>query len=389
MKRLFFGLLAWVLMWSCTVSLGDEIVIPELKIDRMEIPDCEALRLVQDMKVGWNLGNTFDAADCFWLSDEMEYESAWCGIRTSRELIRAIREAGFRTLRIPVSWHNHLSPEGKINPEWLDRVYEVAGWGYEEGLYVIVNIHHDDDPRFYYPDLEHLESSSAYIRTVWSQIAQRFADFDERVLFESVNEPRLKGTDHEWWWDPRDPDCQESMAVIVALNQVFVDTVRASGGRNAERYLLVPAYDANPEYACDPAFSLPEDPAENRIIVSAHAYTPYSFALQQPGTNAFSLKNGSQTSEVENFLQRLYERYVSQGIPVLMSEFGAMDKNNLQDRVDWVSWYVACARARGITCCWWDNHLFEGQGERFGLFSRVNCGCVCPEILEALIRYCE
>lgn len=396
MKRKLSGLLAMLtlltVMATGGLAEGGSVVIPEIRTAAFEIPDNEALRMIRDMKAGWNLGNTFDASNCFWLSEEkkMDYESAWCGVKTSQALIQAVKAAGFRTIRIPVSWHNHLSEDWTIDAAWLDRVREVASWAYEEGLYVIVNIHHDDDPAYYYPDAAHAENAARYVRTIWRQLAEKFADFDERLIFEAINEPRLTGTSHEWWWEAGDASCQDAMAQIVALNQVFVDTVRAGGGWNATRYLMVPAYDANPEYACQPAFTLPEDSADNRIIVSAHAYAPYSFALEQPGTDRFSLTDEGQKTGITGFLDLLYRTYVSRGIPVLMGEFGAMEKNgNLQDRVDWISFYVAEARARGITCCWWDNNLFSGAGERFGLFDRQDARCVNPELLEAFMTYCE
>ena len=106
--------------------------------------------------------------------------------------------------------------------------------------------------------------------------------------------------------------------------------------------------------------------------------------------STFSLQNDGQKAGISGFLQKLYETWVSRGIPVLMGEFGAMEKDgNLQDRVDWISFYVANARARGITCCWWDNNLFRGRGERFGLFDRATARCVHPEILAAFMKYCE
>ena len=370
-------------------ALGGEAVIPELDIARQEIPENEALKMIQDMKAGWNLGNTFDAFDCSWLQNGLDYETGWCGVRTTEKLIDGLKAAGFRTLRIPVSWHNHLDADWNIDPAWMDRVCEVAGWACDRGMYVILNIHHDCARDYYYPDSEHLENSARYIRTIWTQIADRFGDYDEHLIFESINEPPLAGTSHEWYWEAGDPECRDAMACIMKLNQVFVDTVRASGGKNAQRYLMVPSYDASPDYACAPEFQLPEDPAENRIIVSAHAYTPYHFALEMPGTDSFSLAT-SQKNDITGFLDRLYRKYVSRGVPVLIGEFGAMEKNgNLQDRVDWAAFYVAAARSRGITCCWWDNNVFEGNGERFGLFNRTTGECALPEILEAIMKYCE
>ncbi len=382
-------LTALILLCACGAAGGEETVIPEIRTESFEVPDNEALRLIREMKAGWNLGNTFDAYDCFWVKDPLDYESAWCGAKTTRELIRALKDAGFRTVRVPVSWHNHLAEDWTVDPAWMARVHEVVSWVLEEGMYAIVNIHHDCDPRYYYPDAAHAESAERYVRTIWQQVAEEFAAEDGHLIFESVNEPRLTGTEHEWWWVAEDASCREAMARIAALNQVFVDTVRAAGGNNAERYLMVPAYDANPDYACSDQFTLPEDPAENRIIVSAHAYSPYSFALEQPGTDAFSLENPADCAGVTAWMDNLYRTWVSRGIPVLIGEFGAMEKNvNLQARVDWAAFYVAQARARGITCCWWDNNLFRGQGERFGLFDRASARCVTPEILEAILRYC-
>jgi len=388
MKRKAALMLALLLLCGIQGAPAEAVKIPEIAVPGREVPDTEGLRMVRDMKAGWNLGNTFDARDCFWVKDGLDYESAWCGAKTSEALLDALKAAGFRTIRIPVSWHNHLDAEGTIDAAWLDRVSEVVSWAYGRDFYVILNIHHDDGEDYYYPDAAHAESSAAYIRGIWGQLAGKFADFGSRLIFEAVNEPRLTGTDHEWWWDPADSRCRDAMAQIAALNQVFVDTVRAAGGNNADRYLMVPAYDANPDYACSPAFTLPEDPA-GRIIVSVHAYTPYEFALQQPGVSAWSLENSGQKASVTGFMDRLYDTFVSRGIPVVIGEFGAMEKNgNLQSRVDWVSWYVANARARGLTCCWWDNHVFSGDGERFGLFDRNAAECVCPEILEAIMKYC-
>ena len=392
MKRRFFALFAALMLlqapWS---ALGAEtVVIPEIPTKEMEIPDNEAMRFVRDMKAGWNLGNTFDAVDCTWLPDPLDYETGWCGVRTSRELIEALYAAGFRTIRIPVSWHNHLSADLTVDASWMDRVEEVVSWALERGMYVILNIHHDCSPSFYYPDSAHYESSERYMRTVWSQIAERFRDCDAHLIFEGINEPRLTGTGYEWWWTEAEPACQDAMVQIVKLNQVFVDTVRASGGRNADRYLMVPSYAANPEYACRDAFTLPSDSADNRIIVSVHAYTPYDFALEQPGTDSFSLDNSKQKSVVAMFLSSLYTKYVANGIPVVIGEFGAMEKNgNLQARVDWLSFYAAQARSRGITCCWWDNNCFSGNGERFGLFDRTAARCAVPELLEAFMKNCE
>ena len=369
------------------------VIIPEIEnMKEFDIPDNEAMAFVRNMKTGWVLGNTFDAFSGEFRGRQagLETEKSWTGVYTTRETIAAVKAAGFNAIRIPVSWHNHVDEDNRIDTAWMNRVREVTDWALEEGMYVIVNVHHDNYPDFFYPDTEHFESSAAYLSDVWGQMAECFADCDDHLILESMNEPRLTGTEYEWNWQKDNPSCQDAANCINRLNQLFVDTVRASGGNNATRYLAVPAYDASPYYACDEAFQLPRDTMDNRIIVAAHAYTPYSFALDlKSGDREFSMNDNAKKADISTFMNALYERFVSRGIPVLMDEYGALDKNgNLQDRVNFAAYYTAAASVRNLTCFWWDNHLFHGNGERFGLLSRSDATWVYPEIVEAIMKNC-
>ena len=383
---------------SCMAEVAEapeEINVPVIEeMKQFDIPDNEALRFVREMKTGWNLGNTFDAFDDDgWFTDpEPMMEMAWHGMRTKRELMANLKEAGFNTIRIPVSWHNHVDENYTIHPDWLARVKEVVGWAVDEGLYVIVNVHHDNTPnknnRYFYPDSAHYDQSAAYLGAIWQQMADAFAEFDEHVILESMNEPRLVGTNYEWNFVAGAEACQDAAECINKLNQLFVDTVRATGGNNATRYLLVPGYCAAPSGVTNKYFRMPEDTADNRIILEVHAYTPYDFALNKNGYSNFSLENKKRLSEVAGFMNKLYENYVSQGIPVVIDEYGAMDKGNLQDRVNFVAYYLCAASARGITCCWWDNGAFGGDGEIFGIINRSSGQWKYPEIVEAIMANC-
>jgi endoglucanase len=318
-------------------------------------------------------------------------EIVWCKTKTTQKLIAAVKEAGYNTIRIPVSWHNHVNDQYEINEDWMARVKEVVGWALDEGMYVIVNVHHDNDVHYFYPDTVHLDQSIAYLTAVWTQMAEAFRDCDEHLILESMNEPRLVGSKYEWSWSNNVSECRLSAKYINQLNQIFVDTVRASGGNNATRYLAIPAYAAQPWAAADQAFILPTDTADHRIIVSAHAYTPYNFALNLNSTDrTFDLdKDQSKKAEIDSFLNLLYNRFVKYGTPVMMDEFGALDKNgNLQDRVNFTAYYVAAASARGITCLVWDNHAFSGNGERFGLINRQTKQWVYPDIVLAMQANC-
>jgi len=376
---------------------SDEITIPVFTEENMatfEIPDNEAMRFSRTLKAGWNLGNTFDANpdnDGYFTGTAME--KSWVGVVTPKELIHALKEAGFNLIRMPVSWHNHVKGEDyTINPEWMARVREVAQWIVDEGMYFIINIHHDNRLKFLYPDTKHYEQSEKYISAVWSQVAEAFADFDDHCIMESMNEPRLVGSPFEWWLNPNAPECKDAADCINRLNQVFVDTVRAAGGNNATRYLLVPGYCASPDGVLSNLFKIPADTADNRIMLEVHAYTPYNYALNRTDPdNHFDLdKDHNKKSEIATFMKKLYEKYIKQGIPVIIDEFGALQKtaDDLQGRVNFAAYYVASASTRGMTCCWWDNHAFTGNGERFGIIDRRKVEWAYPDIALAILRNC-
>lgn len=386
--RKSFCVLMFLFLFSMPVCHAEEIQFPDIHIEQSySIPDSPALTFARNLGAGWNLGNTFDAFDDLFIGNDLRLESYWCGIKTSREMISAVHAAGFRSIRIPVSWHNHVDSDFQINAAWMDRVQEVVDWCMEEGFYIILNTHHDVDPRFYYPDSQHAESSEKYLTAIWSQIAERFRDYDEHLILESFNEPRLKDSNVEWWLNPLDPRCIDSAKEISRLNQVFVSTVRAAGGMNAVRYLMLPGYDASVDGALSQYYVLPTDTVEDRLMVSVHAYTPYEFALNLKGTKSFSAQNRSDRNAVSSFMDRLYRTFVAKGIPVVLGEYGALDKGNLQERVDFFSWYVASASARSIPCLVWDNNAFSGNGERFGFLHRQKLSWPFPEIIQSIQKY--
>lgn len=389
-KKALSILLLISLLLSAACAWGEEVTIPNIStIYRQEVPDNEAMAFVKDMKIGWNLGNTFDATNDYNRGDDLKIESSWVGVKTTEEMIEAVHQAGFNTLRLPVSWHNHVDENFTINTPWLDRVQQVVDWAMARDMYVILNTHHDVYPQYYYPDEKNYETSEKYITTIWAQLAERFQDYDQHLIFEGMNEPRPVGTSQEWWFNQDDPYCQEVAGCINKLNQAFVDTVRASGGKNADRYLMVTPYCASPEAALNTEwFKLPQDSAENKLIVSVHAYRPYDFALEMPGVDSYDpVKNAGQLSEIISFMNSLYKTYVVNGIPVVLGEYGAMEKNdNLQDRATFYAYYVATASSRNIPCVVWDNHAFT-SGERFGLLDRKTLTWKYPVLVDAMMQY--
>jgi endoglucanase len=365
--------------------------LPVPDVEARELPDTELQRFAEALSPGWNLGNTLEATA---MNRDIRSETSWGNPVTTQAMISLLKDSGFKTLRVPVSWHNHVDGDFTIDADWMDRVQEVVDYAYGIGMYVILNIHHDDDVRFVYPTGEHYENSALYIQRIWSQISERFRDYSDRLVFESLNEPRKKGHTHEWWQDWNSDCCVEALDVLCRLHQHFVDTVRASGGNNATRYLLVCGLGANYSSVMHDLYRMPQDTAEDRIMISVHAYIPNNFALLTPSSSSsvsdFSMTNSNRIREIRNFMNRLYDKYVANGIPVVLGEFGARNKGgNLRDRAEFAAYYTAAASARGMPSIWWDNGVFEGGGsvEIFGLMDRRNVRWTYPDIVDALIAY--
>ncbi len=382
---------------STSAYAEGEYTIPELNIASRDVPDLDSFKFAADMELGWNLGNTLDAIDNDgYNANKLDIESSWCGVKTTKEMIDSIKKSGFKTIRIPVSWHNHIDENNNIDKEWLDRVQEIVDYAVANDMHIILNIHHDNDlgkdgkPLGFYPEKQYLEQSLKYVEDIWTQVAGRFKDYDSNLVFESLNEPRLLGSPYEWNFNPSVPECVEAQECINAMNQKFVDVVRASGGNNADRYLMVPAYCANAEAAASDVFKMPEDTVENKLMLETHAYIPYFFAMADPSVNVSVDTFDINTSggDIDTLMDKLYINFISKNIPVIVDEFGAINKNeNVQARTNYAAYYIAAARARGITCCWWDNNAFTGNGENFGLLDRASNTIKYPSIIDAMTKY--
>lgn len=317
--------------------------------------------LMMELKIGWNLGNTFDAPDG---------ETAWGNPVTTKELLEKVKELGFNTIRIPISWGKHVSaaPEYVIDETFMERVKTVVQDALDAGLYVIINSHHDNE--IYMPRPDNAEQGKAYLGAIWTQIAEAFRDADYRLIFQTMNEPRVVGASYEWNIDTRNEDCMAAVGVVNELNQAALDAIRATGGKNADRFVLVSPYAANVQAATVSAFQLPQDSVEGKIIVSIHAYTPYNLCLNMHSDEAQFTMN--HLSEIKSFMKSVSYRFVQKGIPVIIDEMGCIDKDNPDARYAWCKAYVAAAKEYNMPCIWWDNGALKTTGENFGMIDRRN-----------------
>ena len=359
----------------------------------VEIKDVASTDVTKVMGTGWNLGNTLEATG----GKGLRTENSWGAVTTTKEIIDGVAAAGFKTIRIPVSWAKHMDENYTIDPEWMNRVKTVVDWAIEDGMYVILNCHHDNfgsaegltAGKGYYPTKKNYKISKAFFANMWAQIALAFNNgYDEHLIFETMNEPRLIGTKIEWSFAAGDSCHAEAQDMINKLNQVTVDVVRASGGNNAKRLIMMPGYAATPAAVLSEAFVLPTDTVENKLIVSVHMYTPYIFAGQSPGTKKFSVQFERENAST---FRKLNQKFVQNGTAVIIGEYGAVNKENSEERVKWFTSFIRDSQAQGLPAVLWDNFQWKinpdkvDYSEKFGFYDRRNIKWVFPEINEAIM----
>ena len=362
-----------------------------VQINALSLPS-NVENIVSAMGAGWNLGNSMDAYGGLGAN-----ETAWGNPKTTKALIDAVKAAGFKTVRIPVSYIGKVDENNSytIDKAWLDRLNEIVDYVIDNGMYAIINIHHDgNNDRNYGAWIDCSASDQTRIREkfrrIWEQIADRFKNYGDHLIFESMNEIMQEGN-----YSTNVPS--DFYNNINTLNQIFVDTVRASGGSNSARWLLIPGYNTNIDATVLSAFKLPTDSASGRLMVSVHYYDPYEFALDESsqvfkwGNNSSSGKKPSWGHEnyVEQQMQKLYNTFTSKGIPVIIGEYGAIDKTwsdpaSSQYRRYYFEYVAKSAVNHGCVPVYWDNG-YDGKNG-FALFDRKNAKVLYPELAAAIVR---
>lgn len=338
---------------------------------------------------GWNLGNTLEPPGG---------EGAW-GPAATQQLINAVAASGFNTIRIPVAWDSHANQRTlQIDPAWMARVKQVVDWSRAANLTVIINCHWDggwfDSSGFRRFDAKINKKVQSY----WTQIGNTFKNYDSKLIFACANEP--------------DADTQAETAVLMQYYQTFVNTVRATGGNNTTRWLAVQGPQTNIDKTYD-WFTLPTDPTPGRLIAEVHYYDPYNFTLMAAdeswGYQAYFWGQGYHTS-VPNLLvrnstwgeedwlagqlQKMKTKFVDQGVPVMIGEFGAMRRTGYPDltgtelnrhlasRTYFNEAIVTLSNQNGIRPVYWDA---GGLGSNtMWLFDRNTAAVIDPDSIRAL-----
>ena len=328
----------------------------------------EATEFLKKLGWGWNLGNHFDTSNTEW--------GYWDGVNTiDASVFTGIAAAGAKTVRIPVTWTSHMT-DNIISADYLNEVAAAVDKALAAGLYVILNSHHDSfetELGSAATNQDVAKQDSAIIVELWKQVATKFKDYNEKLIFETFNEIH----DGDNW----SSDNEAQLNLLNVWNQYAVDAIRATGAGNATRWIGIPGYAASPKSALAATFQLPTDPA-NRLMVSAHFYDPSNFTLSPEGE--WGVSEWGHTATPGNFVEdcnedyvedtfiQLQQKFIANNIPVYIGEYGCVmhsnDRSNLF-RNYYLEYVCRAAHDSNLPVCIWDNNAVGSGNEKHGYFS--------------------
>ena len=330
-----------------------------------------SLQLSKQMSPGLNLGNTLEA---------VPNETAWGNPPTHQGVMTAFKAAGFKTVRIPVAWNQYADADGNISPAWMARVTQVVDYARNAGLYVLINTHWDGgwaDHPIYAKQAE----VNAKLKKFWTQIANHFKGYDDHLLFAGTNEVHIKGQYGR--------ATAENCTVQNSFNQTFVSTVRATGGNNAKRHLIVQSYNTNHEEALTCNAKLPADTVADRLMMEVHYYDPFSFTIDHDSkiwqwgriaTDPAATEKWGNEADVDANFRKLKAAFVDKGVPVVLGEYGAGMKRKYPGmdryRKYWNEYITGSAVRHGMVPVYWDTG---------GLFDRVT-GARKDEAIDLIVK---
>lgn len=322
----------------------------------------------EHMLTGWCLGNSLDTIVYKSGESVSYYETAWGNPVTTKEMIDTVKQSGFDAVRIPVTWNDHLDVNGTIDQAWLDRVEEVVNYVLDNDMICILNVHHDTgETAWIKADSSSLEKTKKGVASLWRQIAERFRDYDQKLIFEGLNE--LLNNRNQWTDAPYD-----DYIAVNELNSTFVQTVRSTGGENQNRYLIVNTYAGSTDVRALAMFVLPADTADNRLIAEVHFYY-------------------SNTKSTDDMVKRVKSRFVDNNIPVIVGEYGMKgdpaDSNSVIERRNNTRYFVTKCRKVGVLgCfCWDDGGTFtDASGiNNYAMLNRNRCQWYDQALVDAIV----
>ena len=342
------------------------------------------MEFVTSMKIGWNLGNSLDAH-----SNMTPSETAWGNSKATQALMNGVAAEGFGAVRIPVTWGSKIGPAPAytIDSAWLNRVAEVVGYVHNAGMKAIINIHHDGADSSHWLSVKTAdltgskkdEMDEKFI-AVWTQIAEKFKDTGNMLIFEGFNEL------HDGTWS-NGSTAQRSR--VNELGQLFVTAVRAVGGKNTDRPLIIHGWVTRPSVTVS-SLVIPNDPTPDRIIVGFHFYDPYNFtgsASQKVWGDKALPGNWANENNVRNTFNSVKNKFVNNGIPVIIGEYGAVNQSGaaFAYRKYYMEYVTKYAKDCKFVPFYWDNAGFGSGSEKFGLLNRNNGSAYDDAAMEIIV----
>jgi len=299
------------------------------------------------MAPGINIGNTFD--------NTAHWETGWGSPLITKDFIDSLARTGFKTVRLPVAWDT-FADHGKITPQEFQRIDEVVNWILDAGMFCVINIHWDggwidSDAKERYPKTYHTFSPEAKIkfRSYWKQIASHYADKNEKLIFEGFNEE--SSFDNEG-------STQKAYAALARVNQLFVNTVRKSGGNNAKRFLIIPGYTTDIDKTCREEYRLPKDKVSGKLFLSIHYYVPWPFVGMNGDASWAKMQptwgSKEDVKQLNDLFDKLEHFCTSNNIPAFIGEFSMCSNKEKDSRVRWTTAVYQAALNRKMVPVLWD-----------------------------------
>ena len=370
---LFVSILLSTLLMFLSSCETEKEMIPEMEEDFPpprtstgtgigEARDISSFDLVAEMGVGWNLGNSFDVIS--------RDKTAWGNPTPSKSIIDAVKAMGFNTLRIPITWAFNQSETAPftIESEYLSRIKKVVDYGFQNNMHVIINVHHDNE--WVKPNDDEAEYAKERLASLWTQVGNYFMEYNDSLIFETLNEPRLEGIPEEW-----SGGTAEGRGYINDFHKASVDAIRATGGNNLKRHIMISTWAASTVDAAMNDLVIPND--DPKVIISLHTYFPWSFA----GEAATSWGSAQDKQNLQNELERVRQKWVvEEGRPVILGEWGTIESNPIQSRLDYAGFYASEAAKRDLLTIVWDD------GGMFRLYDRHNLSWDFSNIASTIVN---
>jgi endoglucanase len=384
---------------NCTIKITTKgvkdvnIPVSQQAFNYYRMPDSTGMRTELSaidfsklLGLGWNVGNSLESisySNGVFSGDER----SWGNPLISQILIDSVKHAGFNSVRIPVSWSHMIADETtyEISEQWKQRVAEVVNYVLKNEMYAIINIHWDGG-WMNNPTISGKDKINKKLDAIWKQLAIYFRDYSNHLIFAGTNEVHVDN----YWGNPTDTN----LTIQKSFNQTFVNAVRATGGKNTYRYLIVQAYNTNIDLAYN-KMNMPTDSTSDRLLAEVHFYDPYEFCLKTdvPYIAKWCDATWGKEDRVNTAFGYMKTKFVDKGIPVILGEYGVVRRSSLTgqtltdhlaSRNYYLEYVTKTAVQNGIVPFYWDNGYSENNG--LALFSRSNGAILDNEALKAIIK---